>query len=473
LKKVYDVLIVGAGPAGMFAANELVDKGYSILIVDMGKEVENRECPINTISICTHCKPCNIMCGVGGSGTFSDGTLNLRPDIGGDLFELTQNHEEAWNLVHQVDQIYLKYGANSELNTPDESKVMELKRTAASLGARFVEITQRHMGSDKAPQIISNFERDLRSNGVEILLNAEVLDLKIKNGVCDGVVLRDGRELNARRVLLAPGRIGSQWVGRLVEQNKIKAKNGPIDVGIRVEIPALVMDPVTNINRDPKFHIRTKTYDDLVRTFCTNAHGFVVKEEYPGFIAINGHSFADKRSDNTNFAFIVRIELTHPLENTTDYGKSIAKLATTIGGGKPVLQRLGDLRRGRRSTQSRIERNTTVPTLKDYTPGDISMALPHRIVMAVIEGLEVLNQIIPGGASYSTLLYAPEVKFYAMQLQVDERMETSICGLFAAGDGCGLSRDIVNASATGILAARGLLQSLRDDVKLKGQPKKS
>ncbi len=460
MKDNYDVLIVGAGPAGMFAANGIAGRGFSILIVDMGKEVEKRNCPLNTISVCTHCNPCNIMCGVGGSGTFSDGTLNLRPDIGGDLAELTHDQSEAWKLVGEVDEIYLKYGANSVLNKPDENKVMQLKRTSASLGARFIEITQRHMGSDKAPEVISRFEEDLRSRGVEFLLNAEVLDLKIDDGRCYGVVLRDGREINARRVILAPGRIGSPWVDELVKKHHIKAKIGPIDVGVRVEVPALVMDPVTDINRDPKFHIRTKTYDDLVRTFCTNRHGFVVKEEYQDFVAINGHSFADEESDNTNFAFIVRIELTHPIENTTDYGKSIAKLATTIGGHKPVLQRLGDLRRGRRSTQARIERNTTIPTLKDFTPGDISMALPHRIVMSIIEGLEVLNQIIPGVASYSTLLYAPEIKFYAMQIQVNDGLETSVSGLFAAGDGCGLSRDIVNVSATGILASRGIISSL-------------
>jgi uncharacterized FAD-dependent dehydrogenase len=245
----------------------------------------------------------------------------------------------------------------------------------------------------------------------------------------------------------------------MIEKHGIKARYGGIDIGVRVEVPAIIMDPVTKINRDPKFHIQTRRYDDFVRTFCTNKHGFVVKEEYEDFIATNGHSLTNIESENTNFAFLVRVELTEPIENTTKYARSIAKLATTIGGGKPVLQRMGDLRRGRRSTKERIVKNLVVNTLKDVTPGDISMALPHRIVMDIIEGLETLNEIIPGVTSDSTLLYAPEVKFYAMHLNVDRQMETSIKNLFAAGDGAGLSRDIVNAAATGIMAAEGIIKT--------------
>jgi uncharacterized FAD-dependent dehydrogenase len=253
----------------------------------------------------------------------------------------------------------------------------------------------------------------------------------------------------------------------MIEKHGIEARYGGIDIGVRVEVPAIVMDPVTKINRDPKFHIQSRRYDDFVRTFCTNKRGFVVKEEYEGFIATNGHSLTNTESENTNFAFLARIELTEPIENTTKYAISIAKLATTIGGGKPVLQRMGDLRRGRRSTKERIAKNLVVNTLKDVTPGDISMALPHRIVMDIIEGLETLNEIIPGVTSDSTLLYAPEVKFYAMHLKVDRHMETSIKNLFAAGDGAGLSRDIVNAAATGIMAAEGIILKVAKDTEQK------
>jgi uncharacterized FAD-dependent dehydrogenase len=246
----------------------------------------------------------------------------------------------------------------------------------------------------------------------------------------------------------------------MIETHGIEARYGGIDIGVRVEVPAIVMEPVTRINRDPKFHIQSRRYDDFVRTFCTNRRGFVVKEEYEDFIATNGHSMTNVESENTNFAFLVHIELTEPIENTTKYARSIAKLATTIGGGKPVLQRMGDLRRGRRSTKERIAKYLVVNTLKDVTPGDISMALPHRIVMDIIEGLETLNEIIPGVTSDSTLLYAPEVKFYAMHLKVNRQMETSVKNLFAAGDGAGLSRDIVNAAATGIMAAKGIIKKV-------------
>ncbi len=454
-----DIIIVGAGPAGMFAADELAGR-INVLIIDQGRDINERQCKVEHRGVCTHCDPCGIMCGVGGAGTYSDGTLNLRPDIGGNLAELTGNPEYAWQLVEHVDKVFLKYGAPEQVYIPRGGEVERLKRRAASVGARFIEISQRHIGSDNAPFVIENFEKDLKNRGIEFLLDTKVADLIIKNNACNGVILQDGIEIGSRFTIIAPGRVGASWIDEIVKKHGIEAKYAPIDVGVRVEISAIVMDPVTRINRDPKFHIQTKTYDDFVRTFCTNEHGFVVKEEYEGFIATNGHSMTNMRSENTNFAFMVRVELTEPIENTVRYGRSIAKLATTIGGGKPVLQRMGDLRRGRRSTEKRLKRNPVINTLKDVTPGDISMALPHRIVTDIREGLEVLNEIIPGVASDSTLLYAPEIKFYSMQVTVDRDMETTVKNLFAAGDGAGLSRDIVNAAATGVIAARGILKKV-------------
>ncbi|MDF1557660.1 MAG: NAD(P)/FAD-dependent oxidoreductase [ANME-2 cluster archaeon] len=460
MNETYDVVIVGAGPAGLFAAHELLNKGLSILIIEQGRDISSRKCDLPLVSRCTHCEPCDIMCGVGGAGTYSDGTLNLRPDIGGDLSEFTNDPDAAWVLVDHVDSIFLQYGAPEALNRPDNTEIEALKRRAASAGARFIDIPQRHIGSDRTPELIGRFKDHLMGSGIQFMLETAVTDLVVGNGRCTGVVLKDGSTVEAKAVLLAPGRVGASWVNEMVEDHNIAAKYAGIDIGVRVEVPAIIMEPVTAINRDPKFHIRTRKYDDFVRTFCTNHHGFVVKEEYEGFIATNGHSMKDDLSDNTNFAFLVRIELTHPIENTTRYGRSVAKLATTIGGGKPVLQRMGDLRRGRRSTVERITRNSVTNTLKDVTPGDISMAMPHRIVMDIIEGLEVLNQIIPGVASDSTLLYAPEIKFYAMRLDVDSSMMTSVNGLYAAGDGAGLSRDIINAAATGVLAGRGIIGNM-------------
>lgn len=458
IKQKYDVIIIGSGPAGMFAANELAGKGLYVLIIDKGRDINERRCKMKERIICVHCDPCDTMCGVGGSGTYSDGTLNLRPDIGGDLAEQTGDPDYAWELVGYTDSIFVKHGATKQLYKPKKEKVEDLKRRAAASGARFIEIPQRHMGSDNAPLIIKNFKEDLEARGVEFLLNTRVKDLAMDNGICKGVALADGTEVCSDFVIISPGRIGAQWADEVIKKHKIAARYAPIDVGVRVEVPDIIMDPITSINHDPKFHIQTKTYDDFVRTFCTNEKGFVVKEEYEGFVATNGHSLRNEQSENTNFAFLVRTELTEPMENTVRYGRSIAKLATTIGGGKPVLQRMGDLRRGRRTTKDRLKKNQVINTLEDVTPGDISMALPHRIVTDIKEGLEVLNEIIPGVASDSTLIYAPEVKFYSMQIMVDRNMRTSIPNLFAAGDGAGLSRDIINASATGVIAGRGVLE---------------
>jgi uncharacterized protein len=454
-----DVVIVGAGPAGMFAALELSKSKINVQIIDQGGDIFQRHCPLKSKGHCLHCQPCHIMCGVGGAGTYSDGLLNLHPSIGGNLEKLAGT--DAWNLLNNIDTTFLKYGAPKEVMEPTKEEQEILKRKAAAAGARFISIRQRHMGSDKTQEIIANFKKDLDRRGVKFLLNTFVCDLIVENNQCKGVRLSDGREIKAKRTLLSVGRVGAPLVEELVERYGIKARYGPLDVGVRVEVPSVIMDPVTRINRDPKFHIVTHRYDDFLRTFCTNPGGFVVKEEYQEFIATNGHSLKSEMSENTNFAFLVRLELTEPVENTTAYGISIAKLVTTIGGRKPVLQRLGDLHRGRRSTEDRIARNSVGNTLKDTTPGDISMALPHRIVMDLIGGLEILNEIVPGVDADSTLLYAPEIKFYAREIQVNENLQTSILNLYAAGDGAGLSRGIVAAGATGILAGCGIISDLK------------
>jgi hypothetical protein len=384
----------------------------------------------------------------------------LRPDIGGDLDVLTHDNKKSWGLIKYVDDIFLKHGAPEQLYHATSEDAENLKRKAASVGVDFIEIDQRHIGSDNAPKVIESFEREIKDMGVDLMMKTEVKDLIISDKACKGVLLKNGNKIKSRYVLAAPGRIGGGWIDEVFTRHGIEYAYGPLDVGVRVEVPSIVMDPIIKINRDPKFHIQTKKYDDFVRTFCTNHEGFVVKETYEGHIGVNGHSLKNKKSKNTNFAFLQRIELTEPLENTTKYGKSIGKLATTIGGGRPIVQRLGDLMNGRRSTNKRIKGNRIRPTLDDATPGDISMAMPHRIVMNIIQGLEKLNEVIPGVVSDSTLLYAPEIKFYSTMTKVDENMQTSMKNLFAAGDGCGLSRDITNAAATGVLAARGILNKI-------------
>ncbi|MFW6375977.1 MAG: NAD(P)/FAD-dependent oxidoreductase, partial [Thermoplasmatota archaeon] len=347
-----------------------------------------------------------------------------------------------------------------EPNKENSDKIEKLKRKAASEGGKFFPIIQSHIGSDKAPAVIKSLKEELEERGVEFLVETEIRDPWIEDGKCKGVISTEGKEYRCKNTILAPGRVGIDWVQRLTEEYPLDASFGPIDIGVRVEVPSIIMDPIIEVNRDPKFHFYTKSYDDFVRTFCTNHRGFVVKEKYDGIIGVNGHSRKDLETENTNFAFLVRVQLTEPLEDTTKYGRAIASLATTIGGGRPIVQRMGDLKDGRRSTEERIARNPVQPTLDDVTPGDISMALPERAVIDIKEGLENLDEIIPGVDSSSTLLYAPEIKFYAKRLQIDDGFETSLSNLFAAGDGAGLSHDIVNAAATGILAGRGILDKL-------------
>ncbi len=449
----YDVIIIGAGPAGLFAGHEISKNSkLKVLIIDMGGEVKKRKCQMEKNDVCIKCDPCHVMSGVGGAGGLSDGTLNIRPDIGGNLFEFMKE-KEAWGLVRYIDRIWVKAGAPSKLYKATSKEEEELSRKAASTGLEFVQIPQRHIGSDHTPEVVASIANYLKRRGVKFLLKTTVTDI-----VKGGVKLKDGKELKARYILAAPGRSGAPWFVKQAKNMKIDITHGPIDVGVRVEVPGILMDPVCKINRDPKFHVRTPTYDNFVRTFCVNHRGYVVKEVYNDYVGVNGHSLRDKQSSNTNFAFLTKIALTEPIENSTDYGESIAKTATTLGGGKPLIQRLRDLRRGRRSTWNRIDNGLVKPTLLGVTPGDIAMVMPHRVVTNIKEGLEMLDVVIPGVAADSTLLYAPEIKYYAMRVEVGKSMETSRKNLFVAGDGVGISRSLVIASATGVLAARGIME---------------
>ena len=450
----YDVVIVGAGPAGLFAARELtLHSKMKIVVVDMGRDVVNRKCVASDYKVCTRCNPCSIMCGVGGAGTLSSGLLNLKPDIGGNLFQLLNDDRAAWDLVKYVDDAFLEAGAPKAIYSPNEEDAVDLERRAAAVGVRFIPIVQRHIGTDNAPHVIENFATDLRRRGVEFTLLRRVV--KLEEGL---VVFENGEKLEGEYILAAPGRCGANWLAGEARRLNIPSRYQPIDIGLRVEVPATVMSPVIEISRDPKFHISPTTYDDFVRTFCVNHRGFVVQEVYDDFIGVNGHAMTEKLSDNTNFAFLVRVELTEPLEDTTAYGRTIAMQTTTLGGGKPLLQRLRDLKSGHRSTWDRIRRGNVRPTLISVTPGDIAMGLPHRIVTDLLEGLDKLDRVVPGVAQDSTLLYAPEVKFSANRIYTNSDLETSVKNLFVAGDGAGLSGGLVVAAATGVIAARGILK---------------
>jgi len=453
----WDVVIIGAGPAGLFAAYEFASvTSLKIAVIDKGKDINDRKCPlVSNFTRCMKCKPCNILCGLGGAGGLSDGKLNLKSDVGGNLEEFVSK-QEADDLIEKIDEIFLNHGASKKLYGKTS---FEMEKTAAAHGIEFIPIPQRHIGSDLLPFVVSSIKNYLERKGVSFWLNTKVKQINCKDTGFE-LLLDENKTIETRYVLTATGRAGADWLASEAKRLGIQTRFAPIDIGVRVEIPAVIMKNITEYAWDPKFHMYTKTYDDFVRTFCTCPNGFVVMEDYGEYIGVNGHSSNSIKSENTNFAFLTNIELTKPVENTTEYGISIAKLATTIGGKMPIIQRLEDLRSGRRSTESRIQKSYVKPTLMNSTPGDISMAMPHRIVTNVIEGLEQLDKVIPGVNSDSTLLYAPEIKFYSMRFIVNNNLETNLPNFFVAGDGAGLSRGIVASAATGLIAARGIIKKI-------------
>ncbi|WP_069807268.1 NAD(P)/FAD-dependent oxidoreductase [Vulcanisaeta thermophila] len=462
----YDVAIIGAGPAGLFTAYELVTNtsNLRVALIDKGYKVRQRHCPLSKVGRCV-CVPCHITHGIGGAGTFSDGLINLRPDVGGDLHELLGSWDSAMKLIEYIDKVFLSFGApRDRVFEPKGPGFEEYQRTLARVGAQLIPIRQRHMGTDGSVLVIDRLTNYLETSGVDIITGFPVDRIDREGNV---FVLRGRRGvIEAKTVVIAPGRAGAEWFRDEARRLGIELVPNPLDVGVRVEVPKYVMDPVTNLYMDPKIIMYTKSHDDKVRTFCTNPGGFVVLERYEdGTVGVNGETYTNKASPNTNFAILASIRLTDPLEDTIEYGKSIARLATKLGGGRPIIQRLGDLEDGRRSTWDRIRRSIVEPTLKNVTPGDIGMALPHRVLDDLLEFIHKVDNVIPGLASKYTLLYAPEIKYYSMRAVVNRLMETTVDGIFAAGDGAGLSRGINVAAATGVLAAWGVLNKFGYEVR--------
>jgi hypothetical protein len=382
--------------------------------------------------------------------------MNLRPDVGGDLDKLIGSWEEAERLIKYVDSVLVKFGAPINLYIPNPEQASELERLAAKAGAKFIPTPQRLIGSENMPKVIAGIADYIRGRGIEIHDFTEVVDVVPEGGFIRVKSVKG--DFIARYVILAPGRVGAERFSELAKRRGIEVEPGPLDIGVRVEVPAYVTEPITKVVRDPKIIMYTKSYDDKVRTFCVNPNGLVVEERYPdGSVGVNGESFATIKTKNTNFALLVTVRLTDPFEDTIAYGKAIARLATKLGGGKPIIQRFGDLEAGRRSTWNRIERSVVEPTLKTVTPGDIAMAYPYRVVVNIIEALKRLDIMMPGIASEQTLLYAPEIKFYSVKARVNRELETNIKNLFVAGDGVGLSRGMNVAAATGVIAARSIL----------------
>ncbi len=448
----FDVIIVGAGPAGIFSALELTeDTELNILMLDKGPDVETRKCPANRGLGCINCDPCFLLSGWGGAGAFSDGKLTLSTEVGGWLNEYC-GKEKLAELIDYVDNIYLKFGAPKNLYGTDLDRIEEIERKAAFAGLKLVPQKLRHLGTEKCAEIVRKMRQILKDK-VEIKTRTEVKGLIVKNGQAKGVETTNGEKFFGKYVVVAPGRSGAEWLKCEAQTLGLKTLNNPVDVGLRVEVLAPVMEDLTKALYEPKFLYYSKSFDDQVRTFCVAPEGEVITESYEGVLTVNGQSYAERKTGNTNFAVLVTTSFTEPFREPIAYGKYLARLTNLLSGGV-IVQRVGDLKAGRRSTEERLQRSLVVPTLKNATPGDLSFVLPYRYLADIREMLQAMDQIAPGIYSNHTLLYGTEVKFYTSRLELSECLETRFRNLFTIGDGAGVTRGLVQASVSGVIVGR-------------------
>lgn len=440
----YEVIIVGAGPAGIFAALTLADSGIQpVLLLEQGKDLSKRQ---------RHNSE-DMLCGWGGAGAYSDGKLTLSPEVGGLLGEFIEK-KALDQLLKKTDEIYVAHGAPDNFFGALSPQIEEIADRARLAEMELIPSPIRHIGTENCRIVLDRLRESLAGR-VEIRTGCHVQNLLVENGKVQGVELVDGQVLSSRFVVAAPGRSGAAWMKQQADALKLKINPSPVDLGVRVELPAPVLKKITDVIYESKLIYYSKTFDDKVRTFCMNPYGEVVAEKNNGVITVNGHSYAKKRSENTNFAILVSSAFTEPFDDPIAYGLYIAGLANLLGKGA-IVQRLGDLLAGRRSTPTRMERCLTRPTLTDATPGDLGFVFPYRHLTSIIEMLQAMDRLAPGVYSRHTLLYGVEVKFYSNRIKVSPELETEVTNLFAIGDGTGITRGLIQASASGILAGRAI-----------------
>jgi hypothetical protein len=460
MSKNYDLIIVGAGPAGIFTALELVKRSnLEILILEKGRDIYKRDCPMKSRNIdCVKCHNCSIVCGWGGAGAFSDGKLTLSNEIGGHLDEYI-GKDRLSELIAYADEVYKEFGAPDKVYGPSDEIIQNIHDRATMAELKFIPSKIRHLGTGHSKSVLAEMKEYLADNGVEIRTGVRVTEILTEDDKVTGVKTSKNEEIRSEIVVVAPGRENAEWLSKEAQRLDIATTINPVDIGVRVELPAAVMKELTDVVYESKFVYHSPTFDDKVRTFCMCPNGDVVNENNNGLITVNGHSHATMKTQNTNFALLVSKNFTEPFKEPITYGKDIAKLANLLGGGV-IVQRLGDFLNGRRSTAQRISRGLVEPTLKDATPGDLSLVLPYRHLKAIDEMLQALDKICPGVYSRHTLLYGVEVKFYSSRLEVNNNLESKIKNLYTAGDGAGITRGLMQASSSGIVIAEDILKKL-------------
>ncbi|HHV27823.1 MAG TPA: FAD-dependent oxidoreductase [Tissierellia bacterium] len=454
----YDIIIVGAGPCGIFTALELKknNPNKSILILEKGSSISKRICPKRKTGNCVNCSPCNITTGFAGAGAYSDGKLSLSPDVGGNLPEYI-GYEKTQELIDYVDEIYLKFGADKKIYGIDnKEQIDEIRKKAIRSNLKLVECPIRHMGTEEGYNIYSKIETYLKEIGVELKFRNPVKDIILNNNRKVKGVIAD-KEYLADRVIICVGREGSDWLKNLCHKHDIDTETGDVDIGVRVETRNEIMEELNKAMYESKLIYYTPTFDDKVRTFCTNPGGEVSTEYYDDNLAVvNGHSYKSDslKTKNTNFALLVTKHFTKPFNSPIEYGMHIAKLGNMLSGNKILVQRYGDFKKGRRTNEKRLYRNNIIPTLKDAVPGDLSLVLPHRLLKDIDEMIIALDHVAPGLASDETLLYGVEVKFYSNKVITNDNFETNIKNLYVGGDGAGITRGLMQASVNGVLLGK-------------------